>query len=105
MPGGDHARGEPQIDVVLINLAWLEERGPVEAFTETRPHDAVLEALCPPVRIDVLNHDIAVRVLPLSNSPKCRGHWSSDLNVFRERHRGVGHEIRQLAVHCSIVFV
>ena len=26
MACGDQPRGEPQIDVVLINLAWLEER-------------------------------------------------------------------------------
>ena len=25
MPGGDHPGGEPQIDVVLIDLPWLEE--------------------------------------------------------------------------------
>ena len=66
MPCGDHARSEPQIDVVPVDTAWLEERGPVEAVTETRPHDAVLDALCPPVRRDVLHHDIPVRVLPLS---------------------------------------
>ena len=35
MPGGDHPGGEPQIDVVLVDLPRLEERGPVEAFAET----------------------------------------------------------------------
>src|SRR5438067_13746872 len=79
MAGGNHPRGEPQIDVVLVDLAGLEERGAIEAVAETRPHDAVLDALCSPVRIDVLHHDIPVRVLPLSGRPECRGHWSSDL--------------------------
>ena len=55
--------------------------------------------------MDVLHHDIPVRVLPLSGRPERRGHWSSDLNVFRERRRRVGHEILPLAVHRSIVFV
>ena len=31
MAGRDHARCEPQIDVVLVSLAWLEERGAIEA--------------------------------------------------------------------------
>ncbi len=54
MPCRDHPRSEPQIDVVLVDLAGLEERGPVEAVAETRPHDAVLDTLCPLVRVDVL---------------------------------------------------
>jgi hypothetical protein len=72
MPGGDHPGGEPQIDVVLVDLPRLEEQGPVEAVAETRPHDAVLDALCTPVRIDMLHHDIPVRVLPLSRHPESR---------------------------------
>jgi len=28
MPGGNHPRGEPQIDVVLVDVPRLEERGP-----------------------------------------------------------------------------
>src|SRR5689334_9623307 len=108
MAGGDHARCEPQIDVVLVSLAWLKERGATkldEAVAETRPHDAILNALCPPIRIDVLLHDIPVSVLTLSNRPECRSHWSSDLSVLVERRRRVGHEILPLAVHCSILFV
>src|ERR1051326_8459036 len=85
MSCGDDSGCEPQIDVVLVSLAGLEERGPVEAFAETCPHDAVLDALCTPVRVDVLHHDVPVRVLPLSGRPECRGHWSSDLGVFREK--------------------
>src|ERR1051325_8023253 len=51
---GDHARGEPQIDVVLVSLAWLEERRTIEAVAEARSHHTILNALSPPIRVDVL---------------------------------------------------
>ena len=50
----DNSRREPQIDVVLVSLAWLEELGTIEAVAETRSHDAILNALCPTARIDML---------------------------------------------------
>jgi len=31
MIGGDHSRCEPQIDVLLVSLAGLEQRRPIEA--------------------------------------------------------------------------
>src|ERR1044072_4274125 len=55
---GDHARSEPEIDVVLVSLAWFEEGGAFmtvcKAVAEARSHPAVLNALCPAVRVDVL---------------------------------------------------
>jgi len=54
MSGRNRPRREPQIDVVLVSLAWLEELGTIEAVAETRSHDAILNALCPTVRIDML---------------------------------------------------
>ena len=54
MSGRNRPRREPQIDVVLVSLAWLEELGTIEAVAETRSHDAILNSLCPPIRIDVL---------------------------------------------------
>jgi hypothetical protein len=38
MPGGNHPGGEPQIYVVLVDTAWLEERG------------AIMESLAKPSR-------------------------------------------------------
>lgn len=53
MSCSDHSGRIPQIDVVLVSLAWLEQRPTIKAVAEARPHDAVLDSLCTSVRVDV----------------------------------------------------
>ena len=97
--------GEPEVHVVSIDSAGLEQRGLVEAIAESCSGGGLLDALRRSVGVNVQQHDEPVGVHRVGGSPECGRHRAGDLHLILQRIRGEDQHVGSGGVNVRVVFV
>ena len=85
MTGGEDARREPDVNLVLLHLPRRERNLVIVSLSEARARHAILHALGVAIGENVQKHHVPVGVFGVARGPECGRELAGHLEGFRER--------------------